>query len=850
MQEAVAGVAQVDVEQVVRERIASMQTRWQTEALNAISDAEGRWKKAEKEKLDAARKEWIEEKDRLLRDMASAVPAVDLEGIVIERMRAAQAKWQEEAVGALVDAENRWKATEAERIKTMRAEMQKEFDSRIKDPGSLDVDMIVQKKMAASQQKWQEEFLKVLADSEKKWKTGETERLKEAKAQWEKESGKAGSGSASGGASSADVDKLVKERVETELAVMEAVWRSEEAQRLKASEKEFGKQYEKKFSELELQHIEDLQKLHAAEAKLVDLQAATPKDAKAQRAVEQERLAAAEKEWAASAEKRLKSAEEDWKAGEAQRLQAAEAAWKTGEQKRLDDLRAELTAADDKRRLETASSGGPASAEQLKAAEAAWKAAEELRFKGAQAAWKAAEERHRHDAEAAWRSAEQKRLDEAHVTWQSQTERRFALIEKQVKDYQTQQAAIIERQVAEKLAAAEAAWKTAEAERLRAAQTQWAAMTPGTGASPEQIAEQQRVAVAEAEQKLREQMLAMEEKTRIRVADELVEAQRFWQEAADLKLAAERAHWQAEADRRIAEAESQAKFDPDAQAKLVAEVEARLKAEHSLEMDGMRASIDAMMAANAQRLEKEHSQRIAVMESQWRNSTAHTANEARAAASTESEQRIAELTRERDEAIARLAQQPAAAEPAMSADWVTLEIRIAQLETERDAAVRRAEDLQRNLALREEAQTRLSSQSDFPACRRGRRRAHEMAGRSRAARRRRAPREGANRRVAQAGGGAPARHANGRSRARGQMEGRHGDAGRPDARRTHGRSHGRHAGRRNEMEERNRPALRHRRGDVQGDLRRAALRRRSQVACRREPALRRGARGLDGRCPH
>jgi hypothetical protein len=712
LQEAVAGVPQVDVEQVVRERIASMQTRWQTEALNAISDAEGRWKKAEKEKLDAARKEWVEEKDRLLKDMASAVPAVDLEGIVIERMRAAQAKWQEEAVGALVDAENRWKAAEAERIKTMRAELQKEFDSRIKDPGSLDVDLIVQKKMAASQQKWQEEFLKVIADSEKKWKAGEAERLKEAKAQWEKDfAGKAGSGSSSsGGASAADIEKQVKERVETELAVMEAVWRSEEAQRLKAAEKEFGKQYEKKFSELELQHIEDLQKLHSAEAKLVELQAATPKDAKVQRAVEQERLAAAEKEWAASAEKRLKSAEEDWKAGEAQRLQAAEAAWKAGEQKRLDDLRAELTAAEDKRRLETASSGGPASAEQLKAAEAAWKAAEELRFKEAQATWKAAEERHRHDAEAAWRSAEQKRLDEAHVTWQSQTERRFALIEKQVKDYQTQQAAIIERQVAEKLAAAEAAWKTAEAERLRAAQAEWAAITPGSGASPEQIAEQQRVAVAEAEQKLREQMLAMEEKTRIRVADELVEAQRFWQEAADLKLAAERAQWQADAERRIAEA--QAKVDPAAQAQMVAEIESRLKAEHAQEMDGMRASIDAMMAANAQRLEKEHSQRIAVMESQWRNSTAHTANEARAAASTESEQRIAELTRERDEAIARLAQQPAALDSAMSADRVTLEIRIAQLETERDAAVRRAEDSQRNLALREEAQSRLTSQSD------------------------------------------------------------------------------------------------------------------------------------------
>ncbi len=48
----------------------------------------------------------------------------------------------------------------------------------------------------------------------------------------------------------------------------------------------------------------------------------------------------------------------------------------------------------------------------------------------------------------------------------------------------------------------------------------------------------------------------------------------------------------------------------------------------------------------------------------------------------------------------------------MSADRVTLEIRIAQLETERDAAVRRAEDSQRNLALREEAQSRLTSQSD------------------------------------------------------------------------------------------------------------------------------------------
>jgi hypothetical protein len=211
-------------------------------------------------------------------------------------------------------------------------------------------------------------------------------------------------------------------------------------------------------------------------------------------------------------------------------------------------------------------------------------------------------------------------------------------------------------------------------------------MTPGTGASPEQIAEQQRVAVAEAEQKLREQMLAMEEKTRIRVADELVEAQRFWQEAADLKLAAERAQWQADAERRIAEA--QAKVDPAAQAQMVAAIESRLKAEHAQEMDGMRASIDAMMAANAQRLEKEHSQRIAVMESQWRNSTAHTANEARAAASTESEQRIAELTRERDEAIARLAQQPAAADPAMSADRVT-EIRTPSSNRARCRAPRR-----------------------------------------------------------------------------------------------------------------------------------------------------------------
>ncbi len=442
-----AGVAQVDVEQVVRERIASMQTRWQTEALNAISDAEGRWKKSEKEKLDAARKEWSEEKDRLLKDMASAVPAVDLEGIVIERMRAAQAKWQEEAVGALVDAENRWKATEAERIKTMRAEMQKEFDSRIKDPGSLDVDMIVQKKMAASQQKWQEEFLKVLADSEKKWKTGEAERLKEAKAQWEKESGgKAGSGARLRVAHRAPMSRSwSRNGSETELAVMEAVWRSEEAQRLKAAEKEFGKQFEKKFSELELQHIEDLQKLHAAEAKLVELQAATPKDAKAQRAVEQERLAAAEKEWAASAEKRLKSAEEDWKAGEAQRLQAAEAAWKTGEQKRLNDLRAELTAAEDKRRLDVPlRRADPHRRNSSKPPRPPGRRRRICASRRRRPPGKPPRSATATMPKSAWRSAEQKRLDEAHVTWQSQTERRFALIEKQVKDYQTQQAAIIE----------------------------------------------------------------------------------------------------------------------------------------------------------------------------------------------------------------------------------------------------------------------------------------------------------------------------------------------------------------------------------------------------------------------
>ena len=359
-----------------------------------------------------------------------------------------------------------------------------------------------------------------------------------------------------------------------------------------------------------------------------------------------------------------------------------------------------------------------------------------------------------------------------------------------------------------------------------------------------------QVAVAEAEQKLREQMLAMEEKTRIRVADELVEAQRFWQEAADLKLAAERAQWQADAERRVAEAESKAKFDPDAQAKLVAEVEARLKAEHAQEMDGMRASIDAMMAANAQRLEKEHSQRIAVMESQWRNSTAHTANEARAAASTEVEQRIAELTRERDEAIARLAQQPAAVDSAMSADRVTLEIRIAQLETERDAAVRRAEDSQRNLALREEAQSELTSQSNsqLAAAVAAERMKWQSEAEQRVAAERREKEQAvellklAEARLRAMPTVDPALEAKWKADMEMQVA-------QTRAALT-GRSYGRHAGRRNEMEERNRPALRHRRGDVQGDLRRAALRRRSQVACRREPALCRGARGLDGRCAH
>lgn len=687
LQDLVAAAPQIDTEAVVRERIAAMQTRWQTEALNAISDAEARWKKSEKEKIDAARKEWQDEKERLLKDMAAAVPAVDLESIVVERMRAAQGRWQQEAVGSLLDAEAKWKEAEAARMKAARTEWQKEVDQRIKDSGSLDIDMIVQKKMAGAQQKWQEEFIRVLEDTEKKWKTAEAERLKEAQAQWERNN--AGKGQPGGGAAgAADIEKQVKQRVESELAVMEAVWRSEEAQRLKAAEKEA----EKKFSKLELQHLEDLQKLHTAEGKLVELQAGAPKDGKVQRAAEQERLAAAEKEWAATADKRLKSAEEDWKASEQQRLQVAEAAWKAAETKRLEEAQAEWAVAEAQRRKGDASLDSATLEEQLKVAEAAWKAAEA---------------KHLQDAEAAWRSAEQKRLDEAHVTWQTQTERRFGLIEKQLKDYQAQQASIQERKVAEKLAAATAAWKAEEVERLKAARAAWEAESAIGGISPEQASEQQRQAVAEAEQKLRAQMQEMDEKTRIRVADELVEAQRFWQEAADLKLEAERAQWHAETEKRIAELRP----DPEAQARLAAEIERRIKAEHKAEMDGMHASIDAMMAGNAQRLEKEHSQRIAVLESQWRNSIAQHINEARAAATADAQQRVAELTRERDEAASRQTQQPAA-EATASADLVTLEIRIAQLEMERDAAVRRAEDWQKNMSLREEAQARLSTQND------------------------------------------------------------------------------------------------------------------------------------------
>src|SRR5262245_50504111 len=515
LQDVASAAPQVDVEAVVRERIASMQTRWQTEALSAISDAETRWKKAEKERIDAARKEWQEEKERILKDMATAVPAVDLESIVIERMRTAQGRWQQEALASLNEAEGRWKTEEAGRMKAARAEWQKELDQRVKDTGSVDIDVIVQKKVAGAQQKWQEEFVKVLEDTEKRWKAGEADRLKEAQAQWERNSGKSAGSSA---ASSADIEKQVKQRLAAELAITEAAWRTEEGQRLKAAEKDWSREAEKKYATLELLHIEDLQKLHAAEAKLVELRGSGSKDAKAQRAAEQDRLVAAEKEWAATAEKRLKSAEADWKAGEQQRLQVAEASWKAAEAKRLEAARAEWLAAAPPPRADTIDSA--VLDQHIKAAEAAWKIAEEKRLR---------------DAEATWRDAEQKRLDDAHVLWQSQTERRFSLIEKQVKDYQTQQVGLTERQITEKLAVAAETWKIEEAARLSAARAAWEAERQNAAAAPEQLA-------------------AQEEKIRIRVADELVAAQRFWQEAADLKLEAARAQWQAETERRIAEA--------------------------------------------------------------------------------------------------------------------------------------------------------------------------------------------------------------------------------------------------------------------------------------------------------
>ena len=659
----------------MRERIASMQTRWQTEALNAISDAETRWKKAEKERIDAARKEWQEEKERILKDMATAVPAVDLES---HRHRAdahgAGGAGSRKHSPLLPRRKGGWKTEEAARLNAARAEWQKELDQRVKESGSIDIDPIVQKKVAAAQQKWQEEFIKVLEDTEKRWKAGEAERLKEAQAQWESNAGK-------GAAPLAGPAAWTKRPLSS--ASMPR-WRSpkrrgapRKAQRLKSAEKEWGREAEKKYATLELRHIEDLQKLHAAEAKLVELR----RRAQGCQGTARRRAGAPGRRREGMGRHR-REAPQVGRRG----LEGGGAAAPAGRRDRLEGRRAKRL--EDARDAEWLATASP----QPRTADAIDASALEQHSRPPRPAGRSPRRSDLQDAEAAWRSAEQKRLDEAHVLWQSQTERRFSLIEKQVKDYQTQQAGITDRQVAEKLAAAAETWKIEGAARLSAARAAWESQNGRTPPS-----------------RRSQKLAAQEEKIRIRVADELVEAQRFWQEAADLKLQAERAQWQAETERRVTEA----KGDPELQARLIAETERRIKAEHAREMDGMQASVDAMMTSSAQRLEKEHSQRMAVAESQWRNSMAQHINEARAAATAEAERRIADLTRERDEALSRVQQQqPAAAEAIASADRVTLEIKIAQLETERDAAVRRAEDAQRNLALREEAQSRLSTQNE------------------------------------------------------------------------------------------------------------------------------------------